>query len=116
MSESDNHADSKPESGQSSLPASAGTGTRPKSGKPQPRLLPPWKVLLHNDQVNELVYVVQTVQMLTPLSREDSINRTIEAHKSGVSLLLTTHQERAELYLQQFASKNLTVTIEPAEV
>ena len=31
------------------------------------------------------------------------------------SLLLTTHKERAELYQEQFTSKGLTVTIEPAE-
>jgi ATP-dependent Clp protease adaptor protein ClpS len=34
---------------------------------------------------------------------------------SGVALVLVTHKERAELYVEQFASKRLTVTIEPAE-
>jgi len=38
-----------------------------------------------------------------------------EADKTGVALLLTTHKERAELYQEQFTSKGLTVTIEPAE-
>ena len=33
----------------------------------------------------------------------------------GVALLLVTHKERAELYADQFQSKGLTVTIEPAE-
>jgi hypothetical protein len=29
--------------------------------------------------------------------------------------VLVTHKERAELYVDQFKSKSLTVTIEPAE-
>jgi ATP-dependent Clp protease adapter protein ClpS len=40
---------------------------------------------------------------------------TREAHNTGVALLLVTHKERAELYVDQFKSKSLTVTIEPAE-
>jgi ATP-dependent Clp protease adapter protein ClpS len=51
--------------------------------------------------------------MLTTLSPEDAIVRTIEAHESGLALLLVTHRERAELYVEQFHSRSLTVTIEP---
>ncbi len=86
---------------------------RPKS--PAPRQMPPWKVLLHNDDKNEMLYVVHTIMQLTPLNQEDAIQRMAEAHKTGVALLLTTHKERAELYQEQFQSKGLTVTIEPAE-
>lgn len=85
--------------------------TKPKP--PQP--LPPWKVLLHNDDKNDMIYVVRTVMELTPLNEHDSLNRTLEAHKDGVALLLVTHKERAELYKDQFEGKGLTVTIEPAE-
>ncbi len=38
-----------------------------------------------------------------------------ELHETGVALLLTTHKELAELYKEQFQSKGLVVTIEPAE-
>src|SRR6478609_9616539 len=85
--------------------------TKPKQKPPQP--LPPWKVLLHNDDKNEMMFVVFTVVELTPLNKQDAEERTVEAHKSGLSLLLTTHKERAELYQEQFTSKGLTVTIEP---
>jgi ATP-dependent Clp protease adaptor protein ClpS len=85
----------------------------PKKKPPQP--LPPWKVLLHNDDHNEFEYVIVTIMTLTPLNQEDAVTRTLEAHESGVALLLTTHKERAELYRDQFGSKGLTVTIEPAE-
>lgn len=84
---------------------------KPKNPKP----LPPWKVLLHNDDKNDMFFVVRTIMELTPLNEQDSKLRTIEAHETGVALLLTTHKERAELYKEQFTSKGLTVTIEPAE-
>jgi ATP-dependent Clp protease adapter protein ClpS len=53
------------------------------------------------------------VLQLTPLSKEEAIARTLEAHQTGVALLLVTHQERAELHVEQFASYGLTVTAEP---
>ena len=87
--------------------------TSPKKKPPQP--LPPWKVLLHNDDKNDMPFVVDTIVELTSLNKQDATLRTEEAHKTGVSLLLTTHKERAELYQEQFTSKGLTVTIEPAE-
>jgi ATP-dependent Clp protease adapter protein ClpS len=77
---------------------------------PQP--LPPWKVLLHNDDVNAVADVVKTVIQITPLNETQASQRVIEAHKTGVSLLLVTHRERAELYIEQFAGRGLTVTAE----
>ncbi len=86
---------------------------RPKL--PPPRMLPPWKVLLHNDDKNARDFVVDSIVELTPLNKQDAEIRMKEADKTGVALLLTTHTERAELYKDQFESKGLTVTIEPAE-
>ena len=87
--------------------------TKPKQKPPQ--LLPPWKVLLHNDDKNDVGFVVITIVELTPLNEKEAEGRTEEANQTGVALLLTTHKERAELYQEQFTSKGLTVTIEPAE-
>jgi ATP-dependent Clp protease adapter protein ClpS len=42
------------------------------------------------------------------------VERTVEAHESGVALLMVTHRERAELIQEQFQTRGLTVTIEPA--
>ncbi len=88
---------------------------RPTSTRSQPRTrsLPPYKVLLHNDHVNEFSYVVRTVIELTRMNRVEAQQRTLEAHCTGLSLLLVTHKERAELFVEQFASKGITVTIEP---
>ncbi len=87
--------------------------TRP--GPPKTRHLPPWRVLLHNDQVNDMLYVAQTITELTTLNRQDAVERMLEAHRRGISLLLVTHREHAELLTEQFASKRLKVTAEPAE-
>jgi ATP-dependent Clp protease adapter protein ClpS len=76
--------------------------------------MPGWAVLLHNDDVNEFVFVARSVVEFARLAVEDAMERTIEAHESGVALLLVTHRERAELIQEQFQGRGLTVTIEPA--
>ncbi len=88
---------------------------KPTPTKKPPGFLPPWKVLLHNDDKNAMDFVIGTIVELTPLNEQEAKVRTTEADKTGVSLLLVTHKERAELYQEQFQSKGLTVTIEPAE-
>jgi ATP-dependent Clp protease adaptor protein ClpS len=91
-----------------------GTATKPAPKKDPPGQLPPWKVLLHNDDKNDVGHVIGTIVELTPLNKQEAELRTKEAHRTGVALLLTTHKERAELYQDQFQSKGLTVSIEPA--
>jgi len=111
---------SVPQSPTVSAPAGAAATKTKKKNKsaPQktpPKTLPPWKVLLHNDDVNTAAHVVKTIVELTHLDEQAAKTRTEEADKTGVALLLVTHKERAELYKDQFSSKSLTVTIEPAE-
>ena len=81
--------------------------------RPKVDRLPPWRVLLHNDEINDMGYVVATVMQLARLNEHMAIVCMMEAHKTGISLLLTTHREHAELLHEQFASKQLKVTIEP---
>jgi len=83
--------------------------------KPKPRLLPQYKVILHNDDKNDIEHVVATLVLLCAFNKQDAELRTLEAHDTGCALLLVTHKERAELYVDQFQSRSLTVTIEPAE-
>lgn len=87
--------------------------TTPK--KKPPKQLPPFKVLLHNDDVNTFEHVIESIVKVTTLSPREAILRTLEAHESGVALLIVTHRERAELYVEQFLTFQITVTIEPAE-
>jgi ATP-dependent Clp protease adapter protein ClpS len=66
--------------------------TAPKQKPPQ--MLPPWKVLLHNDDKNDMPHVISTIVELTTLKEQDAKLRTIEAHETGVALLVVTHKER----------------------
>ena len=83
--------------------------------KPKPRHLPAYKVILHNDDHSLVGHVVQTIVMLTPLKQQEALERVVEAESTGCSLVLVVHRERAELYAEQFHSRGLTVTIEPAD-
>lgn len=103
-----------PETDEGSAGTALAPAKKPTPSKRKPKKLPPFKVLLHNDDVNSFEHVIKTILELTTLELRAAVERTIEAHETGLALLLTTHRERAELYQEQFASKSLTVTIEPA--
>ena len=104
-----------PESGKGGAATKTKRAPKKSPAKKPPQPLPPWKVLLHNDDKNDFDFVIDTIVSLTPLNEQDASKRTLEAHQTGVALLLTTHKERAELYQEQFKSKGLVVTVEPAE-
>jgi ATP-dependent Clp protease adapter protein ClpS len=70
-------------------------------------------VLLHNDDVNEMGYVVDTVSRIARLNLPAATRCMVEAHRKGVSLVTLTHRERAEFLEEQFRSCRLIVTIEP---
>lgn len=86
----------------------------PRPSKPTPQNLPPFKVLLHNDDVSPMDHVVRSLRQLTPLNAAQATVVMLTAHTRGLALVLVTHKERAELYVEQFRTKKLTVTIEPA--
>lgn len=87
---------------------------KPLPRRPKLDQLPSYRVMLHDDDINTDVFVMQTLMELTPLNQTAAFDITELAQKQGVAQVLVTHKERAELYQEQFQSKNLTVTIEPA--
>jgi ATP-dependent Clp protease adapter protein ClpS len=70
--------------------------------------------LLHN-AANDLMLVVRTVMELIRFCRDEATHKMWQAHHTGRSVLLITYRERAELYIEQFASKGLSVTLEAEE-
>ncbi|MFQ5495994.1 MAG: ATP-dependent Clp protease adaptor ClpS [Phycisphaerae bacterium] len=95
--------------------AAAATVKKPAPPKRKPKKLPPYRVLLHNDDVNTFEHVIAAILRLTTVPPKEALLRAIEAHERGVALLLVTHRERAELYVEQFTSLSITVTMEPAD-
>ena len=78
--------------------------------KPSPR----YKVLLHNDPVNTMEYVVVTLRQVVPsLSEQDAIAVMLETHNTGVGLVIVCDIEPAEFYCETLKAKGLTSTIEP---
>ena len=80
--------------------------------KPSPR----YRVLLHNDPVNPMEYVVTSLREVVPsLSEQDAMAVMLEAHNSGVGLVIVCDIEPAEFYCESLKAKGLTSTIEPEE-
>tara|TARA_B100000212_G_scaffold253074_1_gene193833 strand:+ start:99 stop:416 length:318 start_codon:yes stop_codon:yes gene_type:complete len=74
---------------------------------------PKYKVLLHNDPVNSMEYVASTLREVVPqLSEQDAIAIMLEAHNSGVGLVIVCDLEPAEFYSESLKAKGLTSSIE----
>jgi ATP-dependent Clp protease adaptor protein ClpS len=78
------------------------------------RPLPRYKVILHGDRASNLMFVIRSIMELIRFPRAEATHKMWQAHHQGSSVLLTTHLERAELYVEQFADKGLTTSVEPA--
>lgn len=80
------------------------------------KILPPYKVILHNDDHNSMDHVVQALRKSVPgmnLARATAI--MWEAHTSGKAVVIACPLELAELYQQRLLSFGLTATIEKDE-
>ena len=100
-------------SGDSDAKPAVATKPAPARPAPKPTVQPGWKVLLHNDDVNDMGYVVETVSRVARMNIPAATRCMVEAHRKGVSLVTVTHRERAEFLEEQLRSCRLTVTIEP---
>ncbi len=91
-----------------------GTAVLDKQTERVRKTSPRYKVLLHNDPVNSMDYVVITLRQVLPqLSEQDAISVMLETHNTGVGLVITCDLEPAEFYCESLKSKGLTSTIEP---
>ena len=74
---------------------------------------PLYKVLLHNDPINTMEYVVVTLQKVVPqLSEQDALAVMLEAHNTGVGVVIICDLEPAEFYSENLNSNGLTSSIE----
>jgi ATP-dependent Clp protease adapter protein ClpS len=73
-----------------------------------------FKVVLHKSTDKDLMFVARVVMEITRFGSAEAEYRMWEAHHRGRSLVLVTHLERAELFVEQFADRGLPASIEPA--
>ena len=74
---------------------------------------PKYKVLLHNDPVNSMEYVTNALREVVPqLSEQDAISIMLEAHNTGVGLVIICDLEPAEFYSESLKSKGISSSIE----
>ena len=74
---------------------------------------PKYKVLLHNDPVNSMEYVTISLRQVVPqLSEQDAISIMLEAHNTGVGLVIICDLEPAEFYSESLKAKGISSSIE----
>ena len=77
------------------------------------RHLPPYAVILHNDDHNSMDHVVHSLVVCVPeVELEQAIAIMMTAHEHGSAHVISCPLERAELYRGRLESRGLTATIE----
>jgi ATP-dependent Clp protease adaptor protein ClpS len=99
--------------------------TRP-SDKHQTRRIPPYHVVLANDDHHTVEFVIDVLRKVLGAPLERAVQLTMEAHTSGRAVIWTGPKEVAELKVEQVTTYHevrendgaklgpLTCTIEPA--
>ena len=77
-------------------------------------LLRRYNVVLHRAADKTLWFVVRVLRELTRFAEAEAMARMWDSYNAGRSVVLATHLERAELFVEQFADHGLTVSLEPA--
>ncbi|MSQ15941.1 MAG: ATP-dependent Clp protease adaptor ClpS [Dehalococcoidia bacterium] len=79
------------------------------------KLIPPYAVILHNDDVNTMDHVVNSLLKSVPeLTQGRATEVMMDAHTFGQALVIACPLEHAELYRDRLESCGLTATIEQA--
>ena len=80
------------------------------------KLAPRYRVLLHNDDHNSMEYVVQVLMQTVPsITQPQAVSIMMEAHNSGLALVITCALEHAEFYCETLKNHGLESSIEPDE-
>ena len=113
------------DSDQTSQPVAA--PTKPKPGKRQkPKMLPPYNVVLLNDDDHSFEYVIEMLKVIFGHAEEKGFQMAKEVDTRGRVVVLTTHKERAEFKRDQIhaygidarvatCAGSMSALIEPAE-
>ena len=79
-------------------------------------VLPPYRLVLHNDDVNTMDHVAESLVLCVPeVSAEAAWSIMLEAHDRGRAVVLVCPLERAELYAVRLGGRGLVATVEAGE-
>ncbi len=89
--------------------------TRPEEiTRQRAQILPPYKVILFDDDHNEMNYVVfALLQSVNNLSPQEAEHIMLTAHLRGSAVVIVCPREIAECYQERLLTYGLTATIEP---
>ena len=79
--------------------------------KPKPRQLPPYHVILLNDDEHSYDYVIDMLESLFAQSAQQAFKIAEQVDRTGRAIVCTTHKERAELKRDQILSFGRDVRI-----
>ncbi|GAC1388629.1 MAG: ATP-dependent Clp protease adapter ClpS [Ktedonobacteraceae bacterium] len=78
------------------------------------KLFPPYRVVLFDDDYNEMNYVVFVLlHSINNLSQAEAERIMLTAHLTGIAIVAICPKEIAEFYQERLLSYGLTATIEP---
>ena len=78
------------------------------------KLFPPYKVILFDDDYNEMDYVVAALlHAVKDLSQQEAERIMLTAHLTGSAIVVVCPKEIAEYYQERLLNYGLTATIEP---
>jgi len=78
------------------------------------KLLPPYKVILFNDDYNDMDYVVAVLlHLINHLTQPEAYEIMLTAHLTGSAVVVVCPKESAEYYQERLSGYGLTATIEP---
>lgn len=82
---------------------------------PQPQQAELWRVVVLNDPVNRMSYVVMVLRRVLGYEEERARRHMLEVHEQGRSIVWTGTREQAEAYMFALQQWHLTAVIQSNE-
>ncbi|MEM9025960.1 MAG: ATP-dependent Clp protease adapter ClpS [Verrucomicrobiota bacterium] len=83
--------------------------------EPEVEKATPWNVIVMNDPVNLMNYVVYVFQTVFGYTKQKATRHMLEVHEQGKSLVWSGDFEKAEAFVYTLQQWQLTATLESAE-
>jgi len=80
---------------------------------PTPQRAELWRVVVLNDPVNRMSYVVMVLRRVLGFEEERARRHMLEVHESGRSIVWTGTREQAEAHVFALQQWHLTAVIQP---